>query len=173
MISPASGGSPRQVTPAARQAAAVLDLSLPGTGSSAVQLAAHGTLEATAAAPASAWMHDPFITSSTTHSLGQQPAPALQAEVARQQPQVQVLQQEQQQVAQESMEGPSTSPDESLLESQLLEVWRHAQALQQPVVCAASGYRVFPDGRWAGQGLFQAGHGLSLGVTVYPQDVNP
>jgi len=146
------------VTPAARQAAAVLDLSLPGTGSSAVQPTAHGTLDAAGAAPASAWMHDACVTSSSVHSLGQQPAPALQAEVPRQQPQVQVqvLQQEQQQVVQESMEGPSTSPDDSLLERQLLEVWKHAQTLQQPVVCAASGYRVFPDSRWAS-------HGLSLG----------
>jgi hypothetical protein len=38
--------------------------------------------------------------------------------------------------------------DPSAADVELLGAWGAAQALQRPVLCPVTGYRVFPDGRW-------------------------
>ena len=56
-------------------------------------------------------------------------------------------QQQPRQQQQQSDAGHITCVVDDAFRQQLLGVWAHAQSLQQPIVCAASGYRVFPDGR--------------------------
>jgi hypothetical protein len=63
----------------------------------------------------------------------QQESPVVQAAAAGQGPQ-------------HSAVAPVSTIDAGLVR-QLHGVWDHAQALQRPVVCASTGYRVFPDGR--------------------------